>query len=181
MNKSGSIFRRGEGLVWCSAIAMICWFVLSEPIDRILAAENDIEAAETLSFQHASRMARPITTSEALRFKSHVYVGPEAEALGPGDIQAALITLTKDHRAKLVDLRVLENDTSIETLEAKRFRLEVEGDLIAVTEILKSLGRIGQPVQIDDVALSPVGQQDRPDRRLRASFELSFWTAKVST
>lgn len=181
MTKSSAIGHRAEGMIWVLASAAMFWLVLSGPIERIFAAAENIRGAELLSAQHADRVARPITTSPALQFRSYVYTGLQTEALGPGDIQAALITLTKENRAKLLDLRVLENDTSIEHLEAKRFRLDIEGDLIAITEVVRNFGAIGQPVHIDDLSLSPVGQHDRPDRRLRASFEISFWELKASS
>ena len=170
---------RLEGLLWFALVGLIGWVTLSGPITRYLSAETRLEIAQAQIANHQKALAQPRSVSEHLKFRSFVHPADAETRLNSGDIQSSLISIAKDHRTRLVDLRVLEDDTSVETLIAHRFRLDVEGDLIAILDVLKAIAIIGQPALVEELTVSPVGSQDRPDRRLKASFELSFWLEKV--
>lgn len=170
---------RFEGLLWFALVGLVGWVTLSGPITRYFSAETRLAIAQAQIENHQNALAQPRAASEHLKFKSFVHPANAETRLNSGDIQSSLISIAKDNRTRLVDLRVLGDETSIETLIAHRFRLDVEGDLIAILNVLKAIAAVGQPALIEELTVSPVGNQDRPDRRLKASFELSFWLEKA--
>lgn len=178
MSKPGAL-KKIEGYAWLILLASLAWFVLSGPINRYSDASIQISDAQNLLSDYERRLETPRTMSEHLKYRSFIHPSEAETILESGDIQSALISIAKKNRTRLIDLRVLENNTSIETLLAQRFRLDVEGDLIAVLDVAKNIATIGQPALIDAITIAPVGNQDRPDRRLKASFELSFWKEGV--
>lgn len=175
MNRSPVLVSRFEGIAWLSLFSILTWWFFSGPLSAIHDAERRIEAARLQISQHENSLSKPAEVKDSLRLKSFVTAAADIELLNPGEIQADLIAIIQNHRAKLLDLRILDHDLSIEMLTAHRYRLEFDGDLIATMNIIERMASLDAPVMLESITISPVGNQDRPDRRLRSSLELAFW------
>lgn len=179
---SEALLTRFEGWLYLLVGGAIC-AVLFWPVGTSLLSEKaQIRNIQTQIESHVAKLSEPAPVNAYSRFSSFVYEPAEGEVprLASGDVQSALIDNVRASQARLVDLRPAES-TAMDTLEALQFRLETEGDIQALLDVIQSLGTLGYPVLIDTLTLKPVGQFDRPDRRLRLSMDISIWMEAETT
>lgn len=177
-----SLLTRFEGWFYLLVGGAICAALFFPLGNSLLSEKVQISNIQTQIESHVAQLSEPVPVNAYSRFSSFVYAPAEGEAtrLASGDIQSALIDNVRASQARLVDLRPVEG-AEMDTLEALQFRLETEGDIQALLDVIRSLGTLGYPVLIDTLTLKPVGQFDRPDRRLRLSMDISIWAEAETT
>ena len=167
-----------EGWLYLVCIALLLAVLTGPGLQSLIEDQRRIKDTEALIDSHITALSAPAPTDAFLSHQTfiHMDTSGKSAAMNANQIQAALIDIVKLNKARLVEMRTLAVDKSIDTMQAQVFRLEYEGDLQAILATLEALGRMKQPVLINDFTLKPVGQYDRSDRRMRATLKLSFWT-----
>jgi len=164
-----------EGVLWLALLIALAAFLISPSVSRIGASLERVEVAEARIQSHKERLAEPLQSLRPTEFASFVASSGSGAFPDQASVQAALVEGVRASGARLVDLRPQAVNVEIDGLDPLGFQLELEGDLRAALESLNALGSLECPVLLDTVQLRPVGQFERPDRRVRLSLSITCW------
>ncbi|ABI78711.1 hypothetical protein HNE_2522 [Hyphomonas neptunium ATCC 15444] len=172
------LFGRVGGWLVLAGLVATVWLLLSPRVSHVLLQWDRFNGAELLALSHAEKLGRPAPPDIYAGYKAFIVpVGPDADrARLAGLIQSAVIERVRASQARLVDLRETGASVAIEGLSAIAWHLEVEGDIEAVLEVMRSLEDLPQPVLIDSLDLQTAGSAGEPDRNMRMTLKLTLWT-----
>ncbi|KCZ52821.1 hypothetical protein HY29_17930 [Hyphomonas beringensis] len=172
---------RIEGWILLLSLLTASLFVLAPRTYQVFSHWQSIQHNEALIRSHSKDLSRPIPVNPYNHMRSYIsdVKTPEAYSNLSSQIQAALLDLVRSKQARLTDLRESPSDRSIGGLEALQFKLEAEGDIQSLLEVIDGIGGIEIPILVKTLELRPLGSADRPDQRMRLVITLSAWTGNT--
>lgn len=173
---SGLQSERAQGGVLLATLILLCAAMLAPSLAEIRESFERIELAEMRIATHRAKLVEPVRSAQPLEFESFLVPAERIEETSQAALQTALVEVVRSNGARLIDLRPNAADQEIDGLTALGFRMEFESDFRAALQTINMLGTANCPFLLDRVQLRPVGQFERPDRRVRVLLSVSCWT-----
>lgn len=165
----------GLGLVLL-ACAGICALLLPK-LFALIDQQKEVQQSQQNIDRFVERLHKPLPTESASQYAFFIHPMPNDidEDLLANSLQSKITQLIRTRDVRLRELkRVDTSSVSVDGLNSLNFRLEAEGDFIAITNILDQFGTMPEPFLISDLKLTPLPANDRLDTRLRITVTLSL-------
>lgn len=137
---------------------------------QALMAEQEFRIA-----QLEERVSEPSQEDPNLELLPYIAPGLDPASFTPR-FQEEVIGYIRAAKARLVEFRALPSRSDIDALQGLSFRLAIEGDWQALLECLSRMSQTSYPIIIDELSIVPRPINDRADRRLRLTIQITIWT-----
>lgn len=144
-------------------------------VSALLETSNQISASSHLIERYEVSLSRPVSQNPYRNFEAFIWRSEAGIASQSADIQSAVVESLSQKQARMLDLRQEGSDVSIQGLEALVFKLNFEGDLQAILDVMVSLSEQPWPIVVEAFNASALGPESRPDRRMRVAVTLKVW------